>query len=102
MAARSGKLWSTATPAQGDLGIFGPNGTGLPQANGVTASWGSTRVTAPGGVYQLCWCGTGFSCSQAESFRVSSGVLHVRRGSGRSLGKGVARMLFARSPFRGK
>ena len=40
-------------------------------------SWGSTRVTAAGGIYQLCWCGStdGEGCDSAQNALVTLGSL---------------------------
>ena len=45
------------------------------RASGNTVSWGPSPVTAPGGIYRLCWCAGGFTCSIAEDFRVDVGSL---------------------------
>mmetsp|Transcript_65231 Transcript_65231/g.155809 ORF Transcript_65231/g.155809 Transcript_65231/m.155809 type:complete len:1874 (+) Transcript_65231:103-5724(+) len=40
--------------------------------------WGTTAVSAPGGLYRLCWCnGTETSCTLQGDFFVPIGTLHV-------------------------
>jgi hypothetical protein len=46
--------------------------------SGASVDWGSFAITAAGGIYQLCWCAVGFSCSIAEDYRVSMGTLSIR------------------------
>ena len=45
--------------------------------NGAAFSWGSTRVTAAGGIYELCWCGStdGEGCDIAQNALVTLGSL---------------------------
>ena len=38
----------------------------------VDISWEST-ISAPGGIYRLCWCGADAICSSSESFRTDAG-----------------------------
>jgi hypothetical protein len=45
--------------------------------SGASVDWTSIPITSAGGVYQLCWCAVGFSCSLAEDFRVSMGSLSI-------------------------
>ena len=59
---------------------------GLPQhglastvySSGSTAYWGLSPLSAAGGVYRLCWCGAGFSCSSAEDFVMEVGAFTLR------------------------
>ena len=34
-------------------------------------------MSVAGGRYQICWCASGFPCSEAEDFAVTAGTLHV-------------------------
>ena len=43
-------------------------------STGVDISW-EDRISASGGIYRLCWCGSDASCSSAESFRTDAGSL---------------------------
>ena len=45
--------------------------------NGTAFSWGSMRVTAAGGIYELCWCGAtdGEGCDTAQNALVTLGSL---------------------------
>eukprot|EP00438_Fugacium_kawagutii_P024896 Skav220463 [mRNA] locus=scaffold3371:94690:102107:- [translate_table: standard] len=43
---------------------------------GVDYTWAGDAVAA-GGIYRLCWCGNGQSCSIFEHFRVDMGELHL-------------------------
>ena len=43
--------------------------------SGSSVTFGSALVTAEGGVYRLCWCAAGFSCSSSEHYRVDAGEL---------------------------
>lgn len=49
----------------------------IPRAEASSFFWGSTALTAPGGVYRLCWCAGGFTCSQSEDFKMDVGELHL-------------------------
>lgn len=43
-------------------------------SSGQEISWGSVRITAAGGQYQLCWCeGLHFSCKTSEEFQTNVG-----------------------------
>jgi hypothetical protein len=55
-----------------------------PTGEGLDVYWGSTLVSAAGGEYRLCWCGSSdfgnasfstFSCSTQEAFRLDIGEL---------------------------
>ena len=41
------------------------------EASGAIVDFG--LVTAPGGLYRLCWCGAGFACVEPEHFRSDAG-----------------------------
>ncbi|CAK9109828.1 Alpha-agarase [Durusdinium trenchii] len=41
---------------------------------GTEVSW-DTAVSSSGGIYRICWCAQGFSCSTFEDFRVDTGEL---------------------------
>ena len=43
--------------------------------SGSSVSFGSTLITAGGGVFRLCWCASGFTCSTTEHYRVDVGEL---------------------------
>jgi hypothetical protein len=36
-------------------------------------SFGNVPITATGGVYQLCWCASGYECDTEEQYRVTMG-----------------------------
>jgi hypothetical protein len=40
-------------------------------------SFGTVPVTAPGGIYQLCWCAAGYPCSKEFDYRVTMGELLI-------------------------
>jgi hypothetical protein len=42
-------------------------------ASGAIIDFGSVALTAEGGMYRMCWCATGFACSNQESFTVDVG-----------------------------
>ena len=47
-------------------------------ASGATMSWGSTRISAAGGQYRLCWCdGSSSLCSLSRDFATDFGGLTV-------------------------
>ena len=48
-------------------------------ASGSAISWGSSSVTAMGGLYRLCWCASGYSCSAAPEFRVDFGRTSAKK-----------------------
>jgi hypothetical protein len=39
--------------------------------------FGNVEVTAAGGVYQLCWCASGYKCTYGQDFKVTMAELHV-------------------------
>lgn len=43
----------------------------LRTSGGGMLSWGSVAVTAPGGLYRMCWCAEGFACSQVQNFEAA-------------------------------
>lgn len=51
--------------------------------NGTAFAWGNHPVypnkviTAAGGLYRLCWCGTGYNCEIPEDFQADAGVQNV-------------------------
>jgi hypothetical protein len=56
---------------------FPANGMATNLESGAAWTWGTTRVSAAGGLYQLCWCAAGYSCSLHEDFRVHAGTLEI-------------------------
>lgn len=56
-------------PASGSLTV-GSSGTAV--------SFGAVQVTAVGGLYRLCWCGSGFDCEIAADFRTDIGMLQIK------------------------
>jgi sugar lactone lactonase YvrE len=57
---------------------FANGGIGmLVERSGAAVSFGSTPVTTPGGVYQLCWCASGYSCGFGNDYKVTMALLHI-------------------------
>lgn len=38
-------------------------------------AWESEAITEAGGIYRMCWCAGGFTCTGYEAFRVDVGAL---------------------------
>ena len=46
-------------------------------SSGGVASWGTVAISAIGGSYRLCWCGSAMRCSQGTEFVVDAGKVEV-------------------------
>jgi hypothetical protein len=57
---------------------FGNGGAAVSwSSTGGVASWGTVVISAVGGSYRLCWCGTAMRCSQGTEFVVDAGKVDV-------------------------
>jgi hypothetical protein len=88
-AARTGLLYAPLAGEIATLAATRPSASneshasGLPYATSLAISFGTTRLTSPGGSYRICWCaapsGADVSrgCTTADQFRADVGRLTI-------------------------
>jgi hypothetical protein len=45
--------------------------------SGAALWFGNVEVSSAGGVYQLCWCASGYTCTYGSDFKVTMAELHI-------------------------